>query len=215
MTYEEIYQDLKGKTANLKIPKRKGIFNIAELTKLLAFLQISEQTLESVSYKEHEKEFSELFEDYYPRQLLHNGQYLAQLNRVLDHFRPKNPSPYKKLTQAVFLTARFFARYDSFDSFRKEVYLECKDDSQVLRYMEDFRKKCNLSGIYFVKSCIFFEKAGFFDIPLVTKKAKDYLLPLLGIEDSNELLFGKMKAIAAANHVSCHELNMRIEALGC
>lgn len=213
MTYEEIYQDLKNRTKDLKIPKRKGIFNIAELTKLLAFLQVSEQTLESVDYKEHEKEFSDLFEDYYPRQLLHNGQYLAQLNRVLDHFKPKNPSPYKKLTQAVFLTARFFSRYDSFDSFRKEVYLECTDDSQVLGYLENFRKKSNLSGIYFVKSCIFFEKAGFFDIPIVSRKAKDYLLPLLGIEGSNEALFAKMRDIATANHVTCHELNMRIEAL--
>jgi hypothetical protein len=213
MTNIEIYNDLVSKTEGFKISKQKAIFNISELCFLLGSLQISEETLHQVDFENHREDFAKLFEDYYPRALLKNGQYLAQLNHVLDFFKPENPSPYKKVTQAFFLTARYFAHYDSFEAFRKEVYLTCVDEESTLKYLMDFRKTSGLSLAYFVKTCTFFEKAGFFDIPLVTKKAKAYLLPLFEIPDENELLYKKMKALAKANHITCHELNERIQAL--
>lgn len=209
----EIYQDLLNKTKDVKIEKRKCMFNISDLCFLLSFLQVSSLTLQEVDFENHKDEFKEIFENYYPRQILHNGQYLAQLNRVLDHFKPKNPSPYKKLTQAVFLTARFFGRYDSFEAFRKEVYLSCVDEASTLSYLVNFRKLSSLSSIYFLKTCMFFEKSGLLDIPLVTKKAKEYLLPLFGIEDENEALYKKMISLCRKNNITCHELNDRIEAL--
>ena len=209
----EIYQDLVSKTRNVRITKMKAIFNISELCSLLGYLQVSKETLDQVDFENHKEDFARLFEDYYPRVLLKNGQYLAQLNRVLDFFKPTNPSPYKKITQAIFLTAKYFAHYDSFESFRKEVYLACVDEESTLKYLADFRKTSGLSLAYFVKTCTFFEKAGFFDIPLVTKKAKAYLLPLLDIPDENELLYKKMMSLAKSNHISCHELNVRIESL--
>ncbi len=213
MTNVEIYQDLLSRTADVKVTKQKCIYNIAELCSLLGYLQVSKETLDQVDFEHHKDDFAKLFEDYHPRAVLKNGQYLNQLNRVLEFFKPENPSPYKKITQAIFLTSRYFSHFDSFEAFRKEVYLSCVDEESTLKYLVDFRKTSGLSLAYFVKTCTFFEKAGFFDIPLVTKKAKEYLLPLLDIPDENELLYKKMISIAKSNHITCHELNVRIEAL--
>lgn len=213
MTELEIYNDLVSKTNDMKVTKVKPIFNIAELCSLLAYLQVTKETLNQVDYEHHKEDFARLFEDYRPRVLLKHGQYLAQLNRVLDFFKPVNPSPYKKVTQAVFLTAKYFSHYDSFEAFRREVYLECVDQDSTMKYLMNFRKKSGLSLAYFVKTCTFFENAGFFDIPLVTKKAKAYLLPLFDIPDENEVLYKKMISLAKANHITCHELNVRIERL--
>lgn len=215
MTHLEIFQDLIAKTQSYKPEKRKGIFNISELCFLLASLQVTKETLDQIHFEEHKEEFKTLFEDYYPRALLKHGQYLAQLNRVLDHFKPQNPSPYKKFTQAVFLTAKYFSHYDSFEAFRKEVYLTCVDEDSTLEYLKNFRKESKLSSMYFVKTCMFFETAGFFDIPIPSKKAKEYLLPKMEIEDENEKLYKRMLHLAKSNKITCHELNKRIELLPC
>lgn len=213
MTDEEIYLDLVSKTKDLKIEKKKGMYNISELCFLLGTLLVSKETLEQVAFSKHEEEFKKLFEDYYPKKILHNGQYLAQLNRVLDHFKPENPSPYKKVTQAIFLTARFFSRYDSFESFRKEVYLSCTDEKSTLDYLKNFRKTSGLSLAYFGKTCQFFSQSGLLDVPVVNKKSKDYFLPLFEIEDENDLLYKRMMSFAKKNHISCSEVNRRIDAL--
>ncbi len=213
MTDEEIYLDLVSKTKDLKIEKKKGMYNISELCHLLGILLVSKETLEQVEFFKHEEEFKKLFEDYYPKKILHNGQYLAQLNRVLDHFKPENPSPYKKVTQAIFLTARFFSRYDSFEAFRKEVYLSCIDEKSTLDYLKNFRKTSGLSLAYFGKTCQFFSESGLLDVPVVNKKSKDYFLPLFEIEDENDLLYKRMMSFSKKNHISCSEMNRRIEAL--
>lgn len=215
MTYQEIYQDLLSKTKDIKIEKRKGIFNIGQLCFLLASLQVSDTTLSQIEFEKNKEVFQNLFEDYYPKAIVKHGQYLAQLNRVLDAVKPKNPSPYKKFTQAVFLTAKYLSHYASFEDFRKEVYLTCVDENSTLEYLKKFRITSNLSSMYFVKTCMFFEKAGFFDIPIPSKKAKEYLLPLLEIEDENEKLYKKMLSLVKNNHITCYELNRRIEALIC
>ncbi len=213
MTDEEIYLDLVEKTKDVKIEKVKGMYNISELCFLLGTLLVSQETLHQVGFSQHKEEFAQLFEDYYPKKILHNGQYLSQLNRVLDHFKPENPSPYKKVTQAFFLTARYFSRYDSFESFRKEVYLSCTDEKSTLDYLKNFRKTSGLSLAYFGKTCTFFSKSGLLDVPIVSKESKDYFLPLFDIPDENDLLYKRLVSFAKKNHISCHELNRRIETL--
>ena len=213
MTDEEIYLDLVEKTKDLKIEKVKGMYNISELCLLLSTLLVSKDTLQQVGFSKHEAEFAKLFEDYYPKKILRNGQYLSQLNRVLDHFKPENPSPYKKVTQAIFLTARYFSRYDSFESFRKEVYLSCTDEKSTLDYLKNFRKTSGLSLAYFGKTCTFFSESGLLDVPVVSKECKDYFLPLFGLVDENDLLFKRLSSFIKKNHISYHELNRRIEAL--
>jgi hypothetical protein len=89
------------------------------------------------------------------------------------------------------------------------------DEDSTLEYLKNFRKESKLSSMYFVKTCMFFETAGFFDIPIPSKKAKEYLLPKMEIEDENEKLYKRMLHLAKSNKITCHELNKRIELLPC
>lgn len=215
MTDKEIYDLILEKTKDFKVTEVVPMTGLNQLCELLSIIQVTSATLSLVDFESKKEQFRVLFENYEPRKVMKNGKYLAQLNRVLECFSPQNPSPYKKLTQAVYLTSRFLSRYDSLEDFRKEVYLSCKDESSTYQYLFQFRNVSSLSSLYFVKTCVFFEKSGLLDVPLVTKKAKEILLPLFGIQDENEVLYKKMISLCRKNNITPHELNCRIEAMPC
>lgn len=215
MTDKEIYDLIVEKTKDLKIKEVVPMTGLNQLCELLSIIQVTSATLSLIDFESKKEQFQVLFENYEPKKVMKNGKYLAQLNRVLECFSPQNPSPYKKLTQAIYLSARFLSHYDSLGDFRKEVYLSCKDENSTYQYLFRFRNFSSLSSLYFVKTCAFFEKSGLLDVPLVTKKAKEILLPLFGIQDENEVLYKKMISLCRKNNITSHELNCRIEAIPC
>ncbi len=215
MTELEVFTDLMNKTKDYVLEERVSCESLSDLCFLLSYSQVTSQTLEEVDYYEHEEEWNQLFEDYEPKAVLKNGPYLVQLNRVLDHFEPERPSAYKKIVQAILSASKYLAKFLSFEHFRKELYLTCSNSDKTLEYLKQFRKESNISNMYFVKTCSFFEQSGLLDVPVVSKQAKDYLLPLFEMEDENEKLYKKMLSLAKNNHISVYELNMRIKALTC
>lgn len=213
MTNEEIYNDLLKKTKNLKIKNVQKVTKMSDICEILSYVLVTENTLDGVDYDIQKLDFAILFECFEPKKIVGHGTYLKQLQRVLEYFKPENPSPYKNMTQAIYQTARFLSHYNSFDDFAKEVSSNCLDTASTYQYLMNFRKESSLSSLYFVKTCTFFEKTGLLDIPIVSKKAKEYLLTKFDIPDENEILFKKMISLCKENGISCHELNERILSL--
>lgn len=208
----EIYKKIVSLSSDYK-PKKQEVMNISSLCFTLASFQVRDKTMVEIEFKEHEIEFYNLFEGYYPNKIIKNGQYLSQLNRVLTTFPTRNYSPYKKFTQAIFLTAKFLSHYTSFEAFKKEIQAICIDDKSTMNFMLDFRKVSNLSNMYFIKTCKFFSETWILDVPVPDAKAKKILLPLLMIEDDNKKLYQAMNRIAKSNEITLHELNERIQTI--
>ena len=209
----EIYQELLRKTQDLKIQKPQKVFDMASICYLLAESQCSSNVLNESLFYEKQDEWKSLFEGYKPNAILKNGNYQKQWEKVQEHFKPERKSPYKEMVKAILHAARFLSRFDSFETFRKEMYLICVDEKKTMEFFEEFRLYASIANMYFVKTCTFFNKTGLFDVPVVNKKCKNYLLPLIGGEDENEKIYQRILQICRVNKISCHEFQQRVEAL--
>ena len=70
MNDTEIYLDLLNKTSEVVIPLKEETFDLAKVCKILAFLQITQATLDEVDFSSHEQEFLELFINMHIHQML-------------------------------------------------------------------------------------------------------------------------------------------------
>lgn len=209
MNEKEIYERLVSLSSNYSRKKIESL-NISSLCFKLASFQITEKTFKEISFDDYEIEFYNFFEGYYPKKILKNGQYLAQLNRLLETFPNNNHSAYKKIMQAIYSTSKYLSHFSSIEDFEKNVKDECKDVESTLSFLSNFRNISHLQNMYFIKTCKFFSTTNILDIPIPDKKAKKILLPLLNIEDDNKKIYLAMIKIAKSNNISLHELNERI-----
>ena len=141
MTLREFYTGVKEKTGDMSFSMMWEIKDLSSLCYYLSLVQLPEELLNEVGFIKNKKEFDEVFENFDPRKILHHGQYLSQLNYVLDYFVPEKITPYKKLTQTVFQTAKMLSKYRSADEFISEVNKECseKDDKKTFEFLNSFR----------------------------------------------------------------------------
>lgn len=171
----------------------------------LSFVQLMPSTLKDVRFDLHYGEFALLFEEYDPYKIRKNGSYKDQLDRVLKVFPPVSPSAYKKITKAVFLSAKFLSSYDSVESFEKEVFEASKDEKERFQYLNDFRLKSHLSSMYFNRTCRFFQESGLLDVPYLSKEVKEKARKVFSLEDDNEKLFFALLHKAKEEKISCKE----------
>jgi hypothetical protein len=212
MTDEEIYRALVRETPDFSFTKEEPVKDFPSFFRLLLLAQLSDHILEDAGFFAKEEEFKTLFCGYDPHLIKGKHQYTALLKEVLGHFKPERKGPYKEITQAAFLTARYLASYPTFEDYVKDLYLTCKDEESTMHFLDDFRKKSGLFGMFFAKSAAFFQKSGLLDVPVTDSLAKVYLCEKAGLSDVNFLCYRKLLSIAKGNNISCAELNARITA---
>lgn len=209
MTDTEFYQTLVTKTGKVSALKVKDE-SLASLCYSLMMAQVTLNALDALAFSEHKGEFDEVFHHYVPRSIVGQGQYLAQLNHVLDHFKPQNPSPYKTLTKAVFAAAKYLSPYASYADYKAKVLEKCTDEKTTLSFLENFRLQASLPKMYFWKTCAFFYNQGILEVPSLTSASKDTLIEAFSLPDENVALYQKVIALSKANNVSVTEINQRL-----
>lgn len=174
-----------------------------QLCQSLSYAQIRPDTLTQVRFDLHHGEFSLLFEEYDPNKILKNGSYLSQLERVLKVFKPALPSPYKKITKAVFLSARYLSSFESYDDFVAKVKEETKDERSRYLFLERFHVSSHLSSMYFNRACKFFQETSILDVPYLDKETKEKARSYFSLPDDNEKLFFALLHQAKKENISC------------
>lgn len=180
------------------------------LCKQLSFVQLRDETKKQVRLDIHEAQFQLLFEDYDPFRIRKNGSYLSQLERVLKVFSPSSPSPYKKVTKAVFLSARYLSSFESAEAFLKEVKKNTADDKSRYLYLDSFRVKSHLSSMYFNRTCKFFKDCSILDVPVLDKEYKEKAMKVLHLKDDKEEIFLSLLSLRKKEKKSSDEIKKEI-----
>lgn len=211
MTNQEVFDELK---ANLsKVKPLKAVSSLNELNKIIIDLELSSDVKDSIGFAKNDASLDTFFCDYEPKAILKKGKYLDVLNQALTFFKATNKNPYKKLVQAVLLSSRYLAAFDSFDDYLKKLKEATKTDSDEINFLENFRKNSGIFGMCFIKACSVFQLSGLLDIPVTSTKAKQYLAKSISLEDNNTQAFTALKEIAKDNNISCYTLNSLIDAV--
>lgn len=214
MTLREFYTGVKEKTEDMSFSSMWEIKDLSSLCYYLSLVQLPEELLDEVGFIKNKKEFDEVFENFDPRKILRHGQYLSQLNYVLDYFVPEKITPYKKLTQTVFQTVKMLSKYRSVDEFINEVTKECpeKDDKKTFEFLNSFRLKYALPSMFFNTTCYFFSKTGILDIPYLNQGIKNTLFKELVVDEDNYACFHLLSLIIKISNDCGYEVSQRIEA---
>lgn len=210
MTETEFYKQLCAETEEV-VDLFDQVESLEDLCFSLALHQLTEKNLADVDFEENEEKFRQVFFSYNPRSIVGVGQYLAQLNHVLDVFKPERPSPYKNITKAVFLSAKYLSPYSSYSDYRDKIRALCPDEKSTLAFLENFRLEAGLPKMYFLKTCDFFSVNGILDVPVLTPSSKKILQDSFSLPDENETLYKKVLAIAKAGDTTPFEINARLE----
>lgn len=213
MTLREFYTEVKGNTDNLSFTPMWEVDSLSSLCYYLSLIQLPEDIIREVSFEDR-KRFQEVFEGFEPKKILRHGQYLSQLNYVLEYFLPENISPYKKLTQTVFLTAKMLSKYKSLEDFQKEIQEKCpeKDDKKTFEFLNSFRLDYSLPNMFFNTTCLFFSKTGLLDIPYLNQSIKSVMHQHLDVDEDNYALFHILCLIIKISNDCGYEVSQRIEA---
>lgn len=212
MTINEIGNNLLEKTKDLPIQELVPAKSMEDLFRLLMLAQLTKENIETLEFYKTEETFEKVFYDYDLKKIL-KGRYVDLLERVLSTFQPEKTACYKKIAKAGYQASKYLIRFSSLEDYKKQLIIKCLDDEKTLAFLLDFRFEASLAEMYFHKTCSFFQNSGLLDVPIVDKKSKDYLLPLLQIADDNVLLYKQMLSLSRFLSISCYELNQRIHVL--
>lgn len=212
MTDNEFYTMLVSKTGKVALPDFSNV-SLSSLCYSLTMNQVTLRVLENCSFGDHKGQFEEVFHHYVPRQIVGQGQYLAQLNHVLEAFQPESPSPYKDLTKAVFLSAKYLSAYSSVDDYKAKIQEQVNKEKDVKIFLEKFRLLSSLPKMYFWKACSFFSSNGILEVPSLTPAGKDILIKAFSLSDENGALYQKVLDLSKENNVSVYEINLRLAKL--
>ncbi len=213
MTLREFYTEIKEKTEDASFSPMWEIDDLSSLCYYLSLIQLPEDVVKEVDFL-NRKKFGEVFEDFEPKKILRHGQYLSQLNYVLDTFLPENISAYKRMTQTVFLTAKMLSQYRTLDEFSEEIQKKCpeKDDKKQFEFLNSFRLEYSLPNMFFHTTCLFFSKTGLLDIPYLNTGIKRILHEKLVVDEDNYALFHILCLIIKISDDCGYEISQRIEA---
>lgn len=209
----DIYQDLKGKTEDLKIWNIIPVSDMNALYRALILAQLTDENKKELIFPERENEFASLFLDYDYKMILRKYKYTDLLAVVLEHFKPESKGVYKKISKAAMLAAKYLIVFSSLDNYRLHLKKVCVDTHHLISFLETFRQETSISALHFNKACRFFQETGLLDIPFVDAKVKDYLIPLTNIEDDNVQIFKVLLEVMKKNKIHGYEINERILAL--
>ncbi len=213
MTLREFYTEVKAKTEDMSFSPMWEVDSLSSLCYYLTLVQLPEDVIKEVGFMDRER-FDEVFENFEPKKILRHGQYLSQLDYVLEAFLPENISPYKKLTQTVFLTAKMLSKYRTLDDFSKEIQEKCpeKDDKKQFEFLNSFRLEYSLPNMFFNTTCLFFSKTGLLDIPYLNQRIKNVTHDNLVVGEDNYALYHILSLIIKISDDCGYEISQRIEA---
>lgn len=213
MTLREFYSDVLKKTEGMEFAPMAEIPDLSALCYELIRIQLSKEVLEELSFEKEKNLYYEVFSGFNPKAILRRGQYLSQLNYVLETFLPSNITPYKKLAQTVFLSAKALSRFSSLDDFVKEVSSQCpeKDDRKTFDFLSGFRLTFGLPSMFFNTTCLFFSRTGLLDVPYLTKDIKRILFEKLTMEEDNASFFHILSLLMKISDSCGYEVSQRLE----
>lgn len=213
MTDQEILDELTKATSTLTVAPVVPVADLKALYHQLVLCQLTAENLTELDFVAKAADFKAvLFADDYKSVIKGKG-YADYLKLVLDKFKPTKTGPYKKFAQIAYRSAKYLMGYPSLDSYKKHVSAGLHSgDDHGLSYLNSFRHESSLSGMFFVRTCRFFQQSGLADVPVPESAAKAYLMPRLSLPDDNGKIYLALYQLAKAGHLSCAELNQRIQA---
>lgn len=213
MKIKEFLEIVDPRIDEFKFKNQVKVTDLKSLCKQMVLIQIPDNVLKELDFKNREKEFDEIFASFEPGKILKNGQYLSQLNRVLDYFTPTKLSPYKKITMVVGLTARSLARFETLDDFKKEIYLKNanNDEKETFDFLNTFHNEYSLPGMFFNKACLFFSMTGILDVPYLNDKIKSVLRENLQVSEENLVCFHTVRKLADELSITNYQMSQFLE----
>lgn len=214
MTLREFYADVLSKTDGMTFSPMWEVNDLNRLCYDLCRIQLPDDIIEQVSFEKEKMLYDEVFSGFNPKLIAKRGSYLVQLNYVLETFLPENVTPYKKLTQTVYQTAKMLSRYKNLDTFVKEVSEKCpeKEDKKTFVFLDRFRLDYALPSMFFNSTCYFFSKTGILDVPYLNQKIKNVLFSKLSLEEDNYSCFHILCLLMKISDSCGYEVSQRLEA---
>lgn len=207
----DIYEDILDHTEKYTKRTLKPAKTMKDIFLALTLAQLTEENIADISFLKEERRFSKVLENYDYKLILKKYKYVDLMNCVLDEFKPTRKEPYKKLSHAAYLAAKYLIRFQDFDHYRKHIALRTNSDEHTLVFLRDFRHTASLPSMFFNKTCLFFQKTGLLDIPVVNQNSKRFMMEEYNYPDNNEEIFLSLVSICHDNHIHGYELNDRLE----
>lgn len=187
--------------------QRETINSLEDLTFFLISIQLKDDVFKDVNFKDNKAVFSDIFESYSPKAIVKNGRYLAQLNLVLDRFKPLKLLPYKKFTKTTYLTSLYLSKFNDLDAYKDYLKKNCFDEKSTLEFLKQFRINASLPSMYFLKTLKFFSNSSLLDIPYLDEDIKKILIDKLTLDNDNIELYKEILYISHKNNITISYLN--------
>ena len=213
MTESEFFENLMSKTEMLEIKPVRTVQTLPQILRLLVISLLTGENLKNLEFFSKESRIKSLLKDYDPIGIRRIGSYTDLLSEGLVVFGETKKSLVKKLCQSACQSAKYLSRFQNLADFTKKLYLSCSDADATFAFLQDFRRISSLSGMYFIKTCAFFEATGLLDVPVPESHVKDLLIAAFELENDNKVIYHKIAHIAKVNKVSCYELHQRLSAV--
>lgn len=111
------------------------------------------------------------------------------VSRLLLAYPDRSKADIKKVATSALLVSKYFAHFHAFSDLEMQYRDSAKDDDSLIEFIDDFRKKSGIFGMYFLKTSQVLMESEIIDIPALDSKVKEFLMHTLSLPDDNKLIY--------------------------